>query len=267
MKYELGFIGAGNMAEAIARAGIDAGVIAAGEMTAADPTPARRELFASLGIAAAEDNAAVISQSRQVLLAVKPQVMLATAADLSKKLGEGQVVISIMAGVTTGKLAAAIGRAARIVRVMPNTPMMVGCGMAGVAMGAHAEAGDDDLAMQLFSAGDSKAIRVEEALLDAITAVSGSGPAYVFYLAEAMEKAAAALGLGEHGRVLVSQTMLGAARLLAESGEAPAELRRKVTSPGGTTEAAIRHMESKHIDAAVVDAIRAAEERSRELGA
>lgn len=267
MTYTLGFIGAGNMAEAVARAAIEGNVIAATDMIAADPTPARRDLFASLGVAVADDNAAVIARSRQVLLAVKPQVMLQTAADLSKGLTGEQVVISIMAGVTTDKLEAAIGRAVRIVRVMPNTPLMVGCGMAGVALGAHAEAGDDDQTMRLFSAGDSRAIRVEERLLDAITAVSGSGPAYVFYLAQAMEKAAADLGLGEHARLLVSQTILGAARLLADSGEAPGDLRRKVTSPGGTTEAAIRHLDSAHTAGAIGDAVRAAERRSRELGA
>lgn len=266
MQYTLGFIGAGNMAEAIAQAAIAGGIAAAGDMIAADPTPARRELFAALGIAVTDDNAAVITQSRHVLLAVKPQAMLATAGDLSKNLSDDQIVISIMAGVTTGKLAAAIGRAVRVVRVMPNTPMMVGCGMAGVARGAHAEPDDADLAMRLFSSGESQAIRVEESLLDAITAVSGSGPAYVFYLAEAMEKAAADLGLGEHGRMLVSQTILGAAKLLAASDESPADLRRKVTSPGGTTEAAVHHMDSNHLADTLVDAIAAAERRSRELG-
>lgn len=265
MVHKLGFIGAGNMAEAIARAAIDHGVLKAGEIIASDPTPARRELFASLGIAVGS-NEEVIRQSGQVLLAVKPQVMADAAADLGRFGTAEQVVISIMAGVTTAKLAAAIGRATRIVRVMPNTPMMVGLGMAGVCTGPDAQPGDDDLAMRLFSAGGSKAIRVKESDLDAITAVSGSGPAYVFYLAEAMEKAAAELGLKDDARLLVSQTILGAAQLLATSADTPAELRRKVTSPGGTTEAAIRHLEgNKSIDV-VVNAIKAAQKRSVELG-
>ena len=267
MRYALGLIGAGNMAEAIARAAIDSGTLSPDDLIAADPTPQRREVFASLGIAVTEDNAEVITQSAQVLLAVKPQVMPRTGGDLSKNLTDEQVVISIMAGITTGKIAAAIGRASRLVRVMPNTPMMVGCGMAGIALGRHAEPGDDDLAMRLFSAGGSRAIRVDESQLDAITAVSGSGPAYVFYLAEAMEKAAADLGLGEHGRQLVSQTILGAARLLSESDDGPAELRRKVTSPGGTTEAAIRHLDAHQVKTVIANAVAEAERRSRELGA
>lgn len=266
MKYDLGFLGAGNMAEAIARAAIDKGVLPPQAMIAADPALARRDVFQAMGVAAAETNAEVIRQSRQVMIAVKPQVMAAAARDLMKGYRDEQVIISIMAGIRCAKLGEAIGRPARIVRVMPNTSLMVGEGMAGIALGEHARPGDDDFAMALFSAG-GKAIRVQEALLDAITAVSGSGPAYVFYLAEAMEQAAAALGLKEHASLLVRQTILGAAQLLAQSPDTPAELRRKVTSPGGTTEAAIRHMDDNRVRDVIVAALAAAERRSRELGA
>src|SRR5690606_36198081 len=143
-------------------------------------------------------------QSAQVLLAVKPQVMAQAAAELAAHGRADQVVISIMAGIGSGKLAAAVGRPTRVVRVMPNTPMMVGLGMAGIALGGDAKPGDDALAMDLFSAGRSRAIRVAEKDLDAITAVSGSGPAYLCYLAEAMEKAARELGLAQHARLLIS---------------------------------------------------------------
>jgi pyrroline-5-carboxylate reductase len=267
MPHTLGFIGAGNMAEAIARAAIDHGVLRPGDMIACDPTEARRAVFTSMGIATTADNAAVVAGSAQVLLAVKPQVMAQAATDVSRHGTAEQVVISIMAGVTTAKLADAIGHPTRIVRVMPNTPMMVGLGMAGVSLGPGAQPGDDDLAMRLFSAGGSRAIRVDEAHLDAITAVSGSGPAYLFYLAEAMERAAGEMGLGEHARELVAQTLLGAATLLSRSGESPTELRRKVTSPGGTTEAAIRTLDGSDARDLVVRALHAAEHRSRELGA
>jgi len=273
--HTLAFIGAGNMAEAIARAAIDHGVVPADRLIAADPNPARREVFEALGIATTDDNAAAIASAEQVMLAVKPQALTAPDSALGGQLGgalrEGQVVISIMAGITSARLAQALGKAVEgvpIVRVMPNTPMLVGRGMAGVALGPGATPGDDELALRLLSAGDSKAIQVGESAIDAITAVSGSGPAYLFYLAEAMHRAAAELGLpDDQADTLVRQTILGAAELLSQSPDTAAELRRRVTSPGGTTEAAIKHLDAASARQAIVDALKAAESRSRELGA
>ncbi len=267
MKYRLGFIGAGNMAEAIARAAIAHDLLAGREMIAADPSPQRRAVFESLGIEARETNEEVVAGSDQLLLAIKPQVMAAAAADIAAHAGADQVIVSIMAGIGSAKLAAAVGRPVRVVRVMPNTPMMAGLGMAGVALGEHAQPGDDALAMRLFGAGRSRAVRVPESTIDAVTAVSGSGPAYVFYLAEAMEDAARELGLGDDARLFVAQTLLGSAQLLLDSPDSPAELRRKVTSPGGTTEAAIRHLDGERARGVIIDAIKAAHRRSRELGA
>ena len=265
MTVELGFLGAGNMAEAIARAAIDRGVLPPDRMAASDPNPERRTVFEGLGIRAVEHNVEVIRDARQVMLAVKPQVMSGAAADIAEHGAADQVVISIMAGITTEKLAEAIGRPARIVRVMPNTPVQVGMGMAGVALSAAAEPGDEDLTMRLFNAA-GRAIVVQEQAIDAITAVSGSGPAYVFYLAEAMHAAAVKIGLGEHADLLVRQTIRGAAELLAGSDLSPAELRRRVTSPGGTTEAAIKHLDGNQTHEVVINAIKAAQARSVELG-
>ncbi|MEX0775337.1 MAG: pyrroline-5-carboxylate reductase [Phycisphaeraceae bacterium] len=265
-KYDLGFIGAGNMAEAIAKAALDKRVLAASRMIAADVSQERREVFAALGIAVCAEPAQVVRQAGQVLLAVKPQTLPQLAPALGEVNADEQVVLSIMAGVSAAKIGSLAGRPLRIVRIMPNTPLMVGQGMAAIALGADAREGDDALAVQLFEAG-GKALRVAEAQIDAITAVSGSGPAYVFYLAQAMEEAAAELGLGEHARTLVRQTILGAAQLMVQSGDPPAELRRKVTSPGGTTEAAIRHMDGNSTRQVIIDAIKAAEKRARELGA
>lgn len=253
------------MAEAIARAAIDKQVLKADEMIASDPVDVRREAFERIGIAVTQSNAEVIGQSQQLLIAVKPQQMQQVAEDLGTNGQEEQVLISIMAGIGSAKLSEAIGRPRRIVRVMPNTPLMAGAGMAGVALGQSASEGDDDLAMQIFGAA-GEAIRVEEKLIDAITAVSGSGPAYLFYLAEAMQRAAEELGLKEHAPLLVQQTLMGAAKLLVQSDDTPAELRRKVTSPGGTTEAAINHMESNSTQDVIVNAIKAAHARSIELG-
>lgn len=266
MPYTLGFIGAGNMAEAIAAAAIRADVLRADQMIAADPNPDRRAVFEKRGIATTDDNVQVMAAGEQLLLAVKPQMMGAVAAELGSHLRDEQIVISIMAGITTEKLAKAVGKAARVVRVMPNTPVMVGWGMAGIALGREAKRGDDDLAFRLFSAA-GKAIRVDEAKLDAVTAVSGSGPAYLFYLAEAMEQAAMEMGLEEHGPTLVAQTLVGASHLLDQSDDTASELRRKVTSPGGTTEAAINRLDHAKVHDAIVQALRAAQARSYELGA
>ena len=269
LQYELGFLGAGNMAEAIAKAAIDKGVLAPSQMIAADPSPARKDVFAKLGVAFTDSNAELISQSKQVMLAVKPQMFPKVVAELANHGTADHVLLSIMAGLRVEKINALIaeagGKAMRIVRVMPNTPVMVAQGMAGVAVGSTCKAGDEELAMKLFSAG-GKAVRVEEPLIDSITAVSGSGPGYIFYIAEAMEKAAAELGLGEHARLLVAQTLAGAAAMLQQSPDTAAELRRKVTSPKGTTEAAIAHMDSKDMMQTIVEAMKAAHRRSIELG-
>lgn len=266
-RYALGFLGAGNMAEAIARAAVDHHVLPAGQIIAFDPSPVRQDVFKKLGIAHAGSELEVVDNAQQVMLAVKPQMFAAVAAEIAPKVTLDHVLISIMAGITTAKIAGAMGKLVRVVRVMPNTPLMAGCGMAAVADGAHARKGDDDLTVKLFSTGQSKALRVPEKLMDAVTAVSGSGPAYVFYLAEAMEKAAAELGLGKHARQMVAQTLLGAATLLVQSPDTAAELRRKVSSPGGTTEAAIKKLEAHKAGDAMVEAMRAAAARSAELGA
>lgn len=265
MKYELGFIGAGNMAEAIARAAIDHCVVAADRITAADPIDERQKMFSGLGIVISDDNGQVIAHSSHVLLAVKPQTLAALAEHLRAVDENDQVIISIMAGISTSRIEEAVGRSARVVRVMPNTPLMTGVGMAGVALGTSARPGDESLAMRLFSAA-GKAIMVDESDLDAITAVSGSGPAYVFYLAEAMAAAAAELGLAKQADVIVEQTIRGAAMLMSQSDDSPTELRQKVTSPGGTTEAAIKHFDANSTRQVIVNAIKAARDRSIKLG-
>lgn len=278
--YELGFIGAGNMAEAIAKAAINKGVLRPDQMVAADINEQRRQVFSFLGVPIMHSNAEVIHQSRTLLIAVKPQIMSTVARDLALYGSDDQVIISIMAGVTTHNLSEAIKNALlesgdpkqtsritqpRVVRVMPNTPLQVGYGMAGICLGEHAKDGDEQIALRLFEAG-GEAVLVDESKMDAITAISGSGPAYVFYLAEAMQKAADNLDLDEISAKLVRQTILGAAHLLAESGEPAAVLRAKVTSPGGTTEAAAKVLDKAKVQQTIVKAIEAADKRSRELG-
>jgi len=206
MRYELGILGAGNMAEAIVRAAIDKKILRPDQVIASDPSEQRRAVFAKLGVTAVTDNQQVITGSSQLLLAVKPQAAPQIAADIGKHMADSQVIVSIMAGVTTPKLGQVIAEQGRIprpriIRVMPNTPLQIGLGMAGVALGPHAKPGDDDLAMKLFAAA-GRVVRVAEPDLDAVTAVSGSGPAYVFYLAEAMIQAAGELGLALTLRII-----------------------------------------------------------------
>lgn len=266
MAFKLGFVGSGNMAEAIARAAVDRGVLEPEQIIASDPLDGRRKIFKAIGAAVTERNDDVLKEATHVLLAVKPQILLHLTQGLARLKVEHQVVMSIMAGISTERIERMVGRPARVVRIMPNTPLIAGAGMAGIALGQYARPDDDDLAMKLFSAA-GLAIRVDECMLDAITAVSGSGPAYVFYLAEAMEEAARVLGLGEHAPLLVRQTLLGATQLMCQSESPPTELRRKVTSPGGTTEVAIEHLDGNATTDVIVNAIKAAAKRSRELGA
>lgn len=252
------------MAQAIVKGALAGGVLDAKDIIASDPSEENRGVFSQWGCAVVEDNQAVATQAEQVLLAVKPQVFPVVAPELAGG-AEGQVLISIMAGLSSEKIGSLIGSPCRIVRVMPNTPALVGEGMAGIALGADAQAGDDELAKQLFPAV-GRVVELEEPMIDSINAISGSGPAYLFYLAEAMEQAARGLGLGEHARQVVAQTLMGSGKLLAESGEDPAELRRKVTSPGGTTLAASTHLDEKQVQQSIIEAIQAAYDRAKELG-
>jgi pyrroline-5-carboxylate reductase len=268
MTYELGIIGAGNMAEAIARGVISSGLYLPQQVFAADPSPQRLDLFRNqLGVRTSDDNAAVAQHSRILLLSVKPQMMRTALEQLRPALPADALVISIAAGVSTGAIEAALGpqRTPRVIRCMPNTPMLVGAGMSALSAGAHAT--DDDLARatRIFSAA-GQVLTVPEGQMDAVTAVSGSGPAYVFFLVEQMIAAGVSLGLSEsEARQLASQTALGAARMLTTAPDAPQDLRRKVTSPNGTTHAAITHLEAHGWPAITIEAVRAAARRSQEL--
>ena len=264
---QLVFLGAGNMAEAIARGLLRAGLLAPEAMIACDLDAQRRRLFAEdLGIAATADAAEAVAQAPTVLLAVKPQQAAEALEPVADRFGPSKLLISICAGLSTGYLESRLPAGTRVVRAMPNTPMLVGRGMAAVAPGAAAT--DDDLALaeRLLGAA-AEVVRVPEDLMDAVTAVSGSGPAYFFYLTELLAEAGVAVGLPEaEARHLARVTFEGAARLMAETGETPEALRRKVTSPGGTTEAALRVMETLDLRRCIVEAVRAARDRGRELG-
>ncbi len=203
-----------------------------------------------------------------VLLSVKPQQMDAVLDRIGLVMHPDTLLISIAAGISTGHIAKILGggRRWRVVRAMPNTPMLAGAGMVAIARGVHATEGDLFTARRLFESA-AAVIEVPEEKIDAVTAVSGSGPAYFFYLVEQMIRAGVELGLTpDEARRLAAQTALGAAKMLTSGEESPEELRRKVTSPNGTTHAAITHLDSSGVGAAIVQAVHAAARRSRELG-
>jgi pyrroline-5-carboxylate reductase len=269
MSFELGIIGAGNMAEAIARGVIAKDVLRADQIIAADVSAQRREVFLQqFGIKAVEDNLTAAREARIILLSVKPQHMATALAGLGGVLSEKNLVISIAAGIGSAFIEKHLGpgKKWRVIRTMPNTPMLVGEGM--VAMAAGANASNDDLATarKLFEAA-ADVIELDETHIDTVTALSGSGPAYFFYLVENMIQAGVELGLTpEQSAQLVKKTAAGAAKMLMTSTDPPAELRRKVTSPGGTTEAAIKQMSAANWPQITIDAVRAAQRRARELG-
>lgn len=266
MSFELGIIGAGNMAEAIARGVLDSAVFTARQIIATDVVPARRDLFQqSLGIECVDDPVRVARDSRLILLALKPQTMNAVLELIGPVTKPDATIVSIAAGITTKTIEKYLAPRP-VVRTMPNTPLMVGLGAVAMAPGTHATSTHLALARRLFE-GVGKVVDVREDQLDAVTALSGSGPAYFFFLTEQMIKAGVEMGLDPAvAHQLAVQTARGAGKMLATSEDSPAELRRKVTSPGGTTQAAIEHMQAKSFEQIVVDALKAAERRGKELG-
>jgi pyrroline-5-carboxylate reductase len=240
------------------------------QLIAADIAEPRRRLFeGELKIRSVESNAEAARDSKALLLSVKPYQIKEVLGGLGGVVGADTLFISIAAGVRATALEAALGGETRwrVVRSMPNTPMLVGEGMVAIARGTHATAADLAAARRILEAS-ADVIEVEEGQLDAVTAVSGSGPAYFFYFVEQMTAAGVELGLSaEQAHRLASKTALGAAKMLLTTGDSPAELRRKVTTPNGTTHAAITTMERNGLGDTLREAMKAAHRRSIELGA
>ena len=263
-KLDIGFVGAGNMAEALV-----AGLVRAGHpaerVHVSDVHAGRLDYMRThYGVHTSGDNCRVAGQADILVIAVKPQQISKALAGLGPCVGGETSIVSIVAGVGSRMLAELLGGHANLVRVMPNTPCLVGAGMSVL----YSEAGQTHRARAeyvLGCAGETAWVE-DEALLHAVTAVSGSGPAYFFLLAEIMQAAAEAMGIDRAlASRLSAQTAVGAGRMLAESGRAPAELRHQVTSPGGTTQAALDVMYERGFPEAVRRGILAAEKRSRAL--
>jgi pyrroline-5-carboxylate reductase len=265
---KLGLIGAGNMAGALVKGLLATRRYRARDVWASDSEARQlRRIRRQFGIEAAPDNPTLVRDSAVVVLAVKPQVMDAVLAEIRPAVTRRQLFISIAAGITLARLEQALGPQARVVRVMPNTPALVGAGMSVAVRGRRATAPDAQLVAALFG-GVGEVVQVkDEALMDAVTGLSGSGPAYVYRFAEGMIAGALAEGLDERlARRLTYQTIRGAALMLQETGRSPEELRTMVTSPGGTTLAGLQALEEAGFASGVAGAITAATRRSRELG-
>jgi pyrroline-5-carboxylate reductase len=266
---KLALIGGGNMARALLMGALDSGIADAWEVGVADPSGPQRALLTNLGIRCverAEDLSSIIDDDTQLLLAVKPQHLEQVAADANAPLSNPRVIISILAGIPSSKVRQAMGDNARVVRCMPNTPCRVRRGMTAIALGDGAQEGDDDLACRLFGAV-GKVVRLEESMMNAYTAIVGSGPAYSFYLAEAMITSARQMGFDEPtADKIVRQTLRGAGALLSELlDQSPESLRAAVTSPGGTTQAATESLDADHVQEAFIKALMAARDRGVEL--
>lgn len=273
----IAIIGGGNMGRAIVCGGMaSGGPIDRGYVIVAEPDPSKHAPFQEIGVqvvASASEALRILTKEEpepgvgQVLLAIKPQMLVGLASEIGPALtGLPRIVISILAGTPSEKVRAALGGRVRVVRAMPNLPATVRQGTTAVCLGAGARSDDDVLARELFGDIGQLVVTIEETMMDAFTAVAGSGPAYVFYLAEAMTKAAVEVGFDpETARDIVRETIAGSGALLAESLEDPGALRAAVTSKGGTTEAAVRVLETRRVQEAVAEAVKAARDRGAEL--
>ncbi len=263
----ISFVGSGQMARALAKGFVAAKLLPAGKITAFDAVPEAIVQFQAevAGAVAAKSNIELAERGGVLFLAVKPQSMSAVMGELAGKINKETLVVSIAAGVTLAKLCTGL-KTDRIVRVMPNTPALVGKGASAFALGPGATAEDAKLVGELLSAV-GLARQVDEKLLDAVTGLSGSGPAFVYIMIEALSDGGVRMGLPRDlALALAAQTVLGSAQMVLSTGEHPAVLKDRVASPGGTTIAGMKALEEHGLRAALIAAVEAATKRSQELG-
>jgi len=268
MKVEgtVGFVGTGNMGEALIRGLLHAGVVSAGQIVGSDPRVERcQEMSEKYRISVGTDNVEVARRSDILVLSVKPQVMSKVLDEIAPHVHARALVISIAAGIPLAAIEAKLPKA-RVVRTMPNTPALVGAGATAIAAGGHATPDDLQAAKRIF---DSVGLTVilEESQMDAVTGLSGSGPAYIFLIIEALSDAGVKVGLSRYNALaLAAQTMLGSAKMLLETNEHPGRLKDMVTSPGGTAIAGLHTLEQGGLRTTLINAVEAATKRSCELG-
>jgi pyrroline-5-carboxylate reductase len=263
----LGFLGGGNMAAALIKGLLHGKVVPPERILVSDVKAERLEqLHAAHGIRTTLDNHALLRESDVVVLAVKPQVIDRVLSEIGADVRGDQLVVSVAAGVPVEALEGRLPAGARVVRAMPNTPATVQAGATAIAGGAHAVADDLRVARELFEAV-GRVVELEEGLLDAVTGLSGSGPAYVMLIIEALADGGVKVGLHrDTALLLAAQTVYGSARLLLETGEHPGRLKDMVTSPGGTAIAGLHTLESGALRKTLIDAVECATKRSAELG-
>ncbi|MPZ78430.1 MAG: pyrroline-5-carboxylate reductase [Deltaproteobacteria bacterium] len=267
LKEKIGVVGAGKIGSAIVRGVIRAGLVSSDQVMASDVSDIlRQSLSDELGIKVTADNGEICDFADVAILAVKPQILDSIVKEMAKSLGNVNLLISVAAGVPLSRIEANLPRGARVVRVMPNISCVVGAGAAGYAAGSHATAQDLEIVgsiLNSFGIG----LPVEEKYLDAVTGLSGSGPAYVFLFIEALADGGVQVGLSRDVALkLALHTVYGSARMALESSKHLGELKDEVTSPGGTTIAGLYALEQKGFKGAVMDAIVSATKRSQELG-
>ena len=264
---KIAFLGAGNMAEALVKGLLRAGIAAQADVVCAEPRLDRREELAKrYGVTALASNLEAAEQADVVVLSVKPQTMDDLLEEIAPAIDHRKLVISIAAGISIHAIARKLGAGVRIVRTMPNTPALGGAAATALARGAHATDADLGEAKRLFEAVGIAHV-VDEHLLDAVTGLSGSGPAFVFLAIEALADGGVKVGLARPvAMALAAQTVMGAAKLVLETGEHPGRLKDQVTSPGGTAIAGVHALEDGGLRAALIAAVDAATRRSRELG-
>jgi pyrroline-5-carboxylate reductase len=262
----IGFVGAGNMAEAMIRGLLRGEVFKPMQVTASAPREERqRELADKYGIRATADNREAARQSI-VVLSVKPQILSRVLDEVAEAISAESLVISIAAGVPVAAIQSKLRPGTRVVRAMPNTPALVDAGATAIARGEHARESDLEDAKRIFDAVGITVV-LDESLLDAVTGLSGSGPAYVFLILEALSDAGVKVGLSRRtSQLLAAQTLLGSAKLLIETNEHPGRLKDMVTSPGGTAITGLHTLEHGGLRTTLMNAVEAATRRSRELG-
>ena len=264
---KIGFVGAGNMAGALIKGLLHSGTVGPAQIQASDIREERlAELASEHGITVTKDNAELAAWSDIVVLAVKPQVIDKVMVPIARTIRSHALVVSIAAGVPIESLESRLPQNTRVVRTMPNTAAIALAGATAIAPGTHASDEDLGLARQLFEA-TGRVVVLEESLLDAVTGLSGSGPAYVMLMIEALADGGVKVGLHrETALLLAAQTVYGSAKLLLETGEHPGRIKDSVTSPGGTAIAGLHTLEAGGLRRTLIDAVEAATRRSIELG-
>jgi len=267
-KYALGFVGTGHIAAIIVKRLLESAYLPGERIIVSNSRKLRELREHPLDVVVSEDNAEVVRSARQVVLSVTPQKFDQAAATIRSAVSKDQLFISLMAGVSTDRVAQTLGDGPiRVIRAMPNLPFGLGCGVTGLYRGRHASLDDMEEARHLFNAGGVTVEVDDERLMDAVTAVAGSGPAYFYYFVEMMMEGGVAAGLKrEDAKVLAAHACVGAGAMLLENGASPVELREAVTSPGGTTQAAMNKLRECKVAEHVTEAVLAAFRRGQELG-